>query len=83
MHHQHDQERWTKALQQHAAHASFPEWEPQDGDWTSLHTSFTPNGNPYTEVAVYRGHDRIHYRRITGDELEPFWLAVINAHGET
>ncbi len=34
MHHPHDQERWTKALQQHAARISFPDWRPSDDDWT-------------------------------------------------
>jgi hypothetical protein len=36
-----------------------------------------------TEVAVYRGHDRIYYARIAGEDLQPFWARVLNAHADT
>ena len=73
MHHPQGQDQWVKSLQRHAAHASFPDWQPGPDDWAHLHTSFTPDGEPVTEVAVYRDHDRIHYRTYAGGELTRFW----------
>uniref|UniRef100_UPI003F4997A5 hypothetical protein n=1 Tax=Nonomuraea sp. CA-252377 TaxID=3240003 RepID=UPI003F4997A5 len=72
------EERWLAALRDHAAHLAFPDWTPQEGDWTHLHTGFVDDGTPYTEVSVYRagdggGHVRIHYQRYTGGELTGFW----------
>ncbi|WP_101791005.1 hypothetical protein [Nonomuraea indica] len=81
MHHPNDRRSWTEALIDRAARAAFPNWTRQDDDWTSLYTSF-PDGNPTTEVAVYRGHDRIHYRRYTGDDLERFWTGLLEERPE-
>jgi hypothetical protein len=76
MHHQHDRASWTEALIDRAARAAFPTWKPSPDDWTSLYTSF-PEGDPVTEVAVYRGHDRIHYRAYSGDDLEQLWTSLL------
>ncbi|MGI5288044.1 hypothetical protein ACQEVF_32530 [Nonomuraea polychroma] len=81
MHHQQEAERWIKSLQQHAAHAAFPDWEPGPDDWTSLHTSFD-HGAPVTEVAVYRVKERIHYRPYTGTELMEFWEHLLHQIAE-
>ncbi|MER6942508.1 hypothetical protein ABT294_00670 [Nonomuraea sp. NPDC000554] len=77
MHHPHAQDRWIKSLQQHAAALAFPDWQPGPDDWTSLHTSFTPDGKPITEVAVYRGRERVHYARISGEDLMRFWTGLL------
>lgn len=72
------EERWQSALRDHAARMAFPDWVPGDADWTSLYTSFDDEGAPVTEVAVYRDHDRIHYLRLTGDQLIAFWTRLVN-----
>jgi hypothetical protein len=76
------EERWSVALREHAARLTFPGWTPGPGDWTSLYTSFEPGGAPLTEVAVYRGHERIHYRCYTGDDLTGFWTRLVNELSE-
>ncbi|MBB3732809.1 hypothetical protein [Nonomuraea dietziae] len=76
------EERWLSALRDRAAGLAFPEWQPRDDDWTSLHTSFDEEGAPLTEVAVYRGHERIHFRRYTGEDLTAFWIRLVNQISE-
>ncbi|MFD1933693.1 MULTISPECIES: hypothetical protein [Nonomuraea] len=76
------EERWVSALRDQAARLAFPEWVPGPDDWTSLYTSFEEGGAPLTEVAVYRGHDRIHYIRFTGNELIAFWTKLVDRIAE-
>lgn len=79
--HQHGQQQ-TQSLQNAAARIAFPDWQPEPGDWVSLYTGHD-HGCRYTEVAVYRGRERIHYLRIAGDDLEPFWRRIMSAHTGT
>jgi hypothetical protein len=79
--------RWLAAVRDHAARLTFPEWVPQAGDWTNLHTGFVDDGTPYTEVSVYRagdggGHVRICYQRYVGDELTAFWNRLMSELAE-
>ncbi|MFI6599892.1 hypothetical protein ACIBHX_26925 [Nonomuraea sp. NPDC050536] len=76
------QDRWLAALRDHAARLSFPDWERGEEDWTTLYTTFDEAGSPVTEVAVYRGHDRIHYHRYTGAAVTPFWTNLLNEAAE-
>jgi hypothetical protein len=83
VHHQNHAERQVQTLHETAARLAFPGWTPGPDDWTHTYTGFTPEGAPCTEVAVYRGRTRIHYVCIAGDELQPFWARVLNAHADT
>lgn len=80
--HSSGEERWVQALQEHAAHLAFADWQAGPDDWTSLYTNFDDEDAPMTEVAVYRGHERIHFRRYTGSELTQFWTRLVNAVSE-
>ncbi|WP_219468958.1 hypothetical protein [Nonomuraea rhizosphaerae] len=75
-------DRWIQALQERAARLAFPDWRAGPDDWTSLYTSFGTDGAPVTEVAVYRGHERLHHRRYTGAELTRFWTLLIDSIAE-
>ncbi|WP_246268307.1 hypothetical protein [Nonomuraea typhae] len=65
------------ALRDHAARLAFPDWLRRPTDWTSLATLYDDRAQPYTEVAVYRGHTRIHFRVYEGEELMAFWSRLI------
>jgi hypothetical protein len=80
--HQKHPERQDESLQQHAAELAFPDWQPGPRDWTSLYTGHDDQGSRYTEVAVYRGTERIHYRRYTGTEVMTFWERLVHEHAE-
>lgn len=82
VHHPQDEKPWLKALREHAAQQAFPDWQPESGDWTSLYTSFEEDGQPYTEVAVYRDHTRIHYARIEEPEMAAFWARLLQELSE-
>lgn len=82
MHHPQGQDQWVKSLQQHAARLAFPDWQPSPDDWTNLYTGFDQDGAPYTEVAVYRGHDRIHHTTYSGDAFTAFWTRLVNLISE-
>lgn len=73
-----DEERWLEALRDHAARLTFPGWAQALGDWTSLYTHFNEDGTPITEVAVYRDHERIHYRMYVGQEVIGFWTRLLS-----
>jgi hypothetical protein len=79
--HQNRPQQHAETLQDTAARIVFPDWQPHAGDWTHLYTGHD-QGSRYSEVAVCRGHDRIHYTRISGDDLQPFWKQLMNAHAE-
>jgi hypothetical protein len=76
------EERWVQALQDRAARLAFADWRAGPDDWTSMYTSFDEDGAPMTEVAVYRGHERIHFRRYMGGELTQFWTRLVDAISE-
>ncbi|MFD9939787.1 hypothetical protein ACFWYW_04045 [Nonomuraea sp. NPDC059023] len=76
------EEHWQVALRDHAARLAFPEWLCGPDDWTSLAALFTDDGAPYTEVAVYRNHNRIHYHVYRGDELTAFWNRLLGEISE-
>ncbi|MFC7714484.1 hypothetical protein [Nonomuraea recticatena] len=73
------EERWLSVLREHAARLAFPDWTSGPDDWPSFYTSFDDAAEPYMEVTVYRGVDRIHYRRYTGDELAAFWARLLDS----
>lgn len=79
VHHQNRPPQHAETLRNTAARLVFPDWQPEPNDWTHLYTGFD-HGDPYTEVAVYRDRTRVHYARITGVEVEPFWERVLTAH---
>ncbi|MFI6296826.1 hypothetical protein ACIBEJ_34915 [Nonomuraea sp. NPDC050790] len=76
------EEHWQVALRDHAARLAFPDWIRGPDDWTNLFTGYTTGGEPYTEVAVYRGHTRIHHLVLRGDELTAFWTRLLNEISE-
>jgi hypothetical protein len=79
--HQNHPQQHTESLQQHAARIAFPAWAPHPDDWASLYTG-CGSGAPCTEVAVYRGTERIHYRRYTGADVMAFWQQLLEQHAE-
>lgn len=72
------EERWFQAFREQAARMAFPDWKPQPGEWVSLYTSLV---GPYpavtTEIAVYRGTQRVRFHRFTGKEAQTFWLELM------
>ncbi|MFI6502837.1 hypothetical protein [Nonomuraea typhae] len=76
------EERWLGTLRGHAARLAFPEWMPGPDDWTDLFTGFTDAGAPYTEVSVYRDHERIHHRVYRGGDLTAFWSRLLDEVAE-
>ena len=73
------EERWFQAFRMQAAHMAFPDWSPRADEWVSLYTSLVgQEASITTEIAVYRGNDRIRHRHYQGEEAKAFWLELMN-----
>ncbi|MDF2706068.1 MAG: hypothetical protein K0R62_1720 [Nonomuraea muscovyensis] len=72
------EERWFQAFRMQAAHMAFPDWSPRPDEWVSLYTSLVGQQvSVTTEIAVYRGNQRIRHRHYSGREAREFWLELM------